>query len=248
MLPNNDKKSVLVAHRGCLQTRPENTWVSLQAALEAGTGWLEFDIQMCRDHDFVLMHDHSLLRTTGINQTVFDLTSDQLIQISAHEPARFGDQFMPSPVSLLKDILARLTAYPKVQVMVEIKKESIAHFGLSAVMNPLLETLAEHQEQCVLISFNHDAIAYTHANSNLRTGWVLHKYDATHRQQATQLQADYLICDQRKLPPGKVPWPGDWKWMLYEINDPHVAADWLNSGVDLIETADISGLRNHLLR
>jgi glycerophosphoryl diester phosphodiesterase len=53
----------LVAHRGSLLRYPENTWLGLEAALKAGACWLEFDIQMCADGRFVLLHDADFNRT-----------------------------------------------------------------------------------------------------------------------------------------------------------------------------------------
>ena len=47
----------LVGHRGYMAHYPENTWLGLEAALNAGACWLEFDVQMCAGGHFVLLHD-----------------------------------------------------------------------------------------------------------------------------------------------------------------------------------------------
>jgi glycerophosphoryl diester phosphodiesterase len=232
----------LVAHRGYLHRYPENTWRALEAALQAGACWLEFDIQMCRDGEFILLHDDSFDRTAGVDRSVFDTDSRQT-DISVHEPRRFNDRFAPIPISTLVDVLHRLAAWPTARAMVEIKQESIDHWGLDTVMLKLVPLLAEHQPQCVLISYNRDALAWCRESyPAIQIGWVLQSYDAGHREQANRLKPDYLICNQVKLTDAQTPWYGQWQWMLYDIVDPDQALEWTARGVSLIETADIGAM------
>jgi glycerophosphoryl diester phosphodiesterase len=94
----------LVAHRGFLKRYPENTWRDLEAALKIGAKWLEFDIQLCRDGVFVLLHDDNFFRTARIDRSVFDLDSTQ-IDFSVPEPQRFGHEFEPTPLPALAMVL-----------------------------------------------------------------------------------------------------------------------------------------------
>lgn len=231
----------LVAHRGYLAHYPENTWPALEAALRAGGCWLEFDVQMCADGRFVLIHDDNLQRTAGVDLCVLD-TDSRRLNASVHEPERFGERFAPTPVPMLADVLARLQAWPAARAMVEIKQESLDRHGLPKVMGKLLETLRDHRAQCTLISYSADALAWWRQHSDIPVGWVLSRYDADHRQRAAALAPDYLICNERKLAPAETPWPGPWQWMLYDIVDPQAALAWAARGVALIETADIGAM------
>lgn len=231
----------LVAHRGYQQQYPENTWPALEAALRAGACWLEFDVQLCRDDRFVLMHDDNLQRTAGIDQPV-PTTDSTGLTASVHEPQRFGDRFAPTPVPLLAGVLARLSAWPAARAMVEIKQESIDQHGLDRVMTQLLPLLIRYQPLCTLISYNPAALSWVRARAAVPVGWVLPDYDAQHREQAMALAPDYLICNERKLPADETPWPGPWQWMLYDIVDPQRALAWAARGVTLIETADIGAM------
>jgi len=130
----------LVAHRGYMQRYPENSWVGLSAALAAGACWLEFDVQLCRDGRFVLLHDDNFTRTAGVDTSVFDIDGAG-ISVSVHEPQRFETRFEPTPVATLDDVLQRLAAWPAVRAMVEIKQESIDRRGLDPVMEKLLAQL-----------------------------------------------------------------------------------------------------------
>jgi glycerophosphoryl diester phosphodiesterase len=236
---------LLVAHRGYLDRYPENTWPALEAALAAGACWLEFDVQMCADGEFILLHDADFQRTAGCARTVFDMRSDLLGDISVHEPERFGERFAPLAVPVLGDVLQRLAAFPGARAMVEIKTESLQHWGLEKVMDALLQQLDAFRDRCVLISFDPAALAYAQRKRAPDIGWVLTRYDAVHLQQARRLQPHYLICNETKLPAGDKPWPGDWQWMLYDIRDPEAALAWAQRGVELIETAAIGTLLAH---
>jgi len=231
----------LVAHRGYMAHYPENTWRGLEAALQAGAGWLECDVQMCRDGDFVLLHDATFARTAGIEQSVFDLDS-HAINLSVHEPERLGERFAPTPVTKLAELLDQLSAWPAARVMVEIKQESLDRWGTHRVMQRLVPRLAAQQPQCVLISYNREALEWSRARSEIPVGWVLDHYDAAHHERAVALAPDYLICNERKIGDDDTPWPGPWRWMLYDIVDPNRALAWAARGIDLIETGDIGAM------
>ena len=235
----------LVAHRGSLLRYPENTWLGLEAALKAGACWLEFDIQMCADRRFVLLHDADFNRTANHRVSLFTCTAGDTQSISVHEPERFGTVFAPLPPPLLDDVLGRLAAFPAARAMIEIKHESLQHWGLARVMDSLLELLEPARAHCVLISYSREALRYAMQNSGIDTGWVLQRYDQTHWEQAQELEPEFLICNQDKIGQQQELWPGSWQWMLYDIVEPQLALDWARRGAALIETADIGAMLAH---
>ena len=237
----------LVAHRGYLHRYPENTWIALQAALEAGACWLEFDVQRCADGHFVLLHDADFERTAGRKLSVFDVDAATLAGLSVHEPARLGGRFAPLRPSLLQEVLQRLDDYPAARVMVEIKIESLQHWGLEPVIDGLLQLLEPHLDRCTLISFSEAALAQARKASPIDIGWVLPRYDREHLQRARRLRPQWLICNHRRIPPQSAPERGDWRWMLYQIDDPQQALYWAGRGVELVETGDIGTLLQHPL-
>lgn len=52
-------------HRGACAHAPENTLLSFRKALEFGVGGVEFDIQLSRDGEPMVIHDDTLNRTTN---------------------------------------------------------------------------------------------------------------------------------------------------------------------------------------
>ncbi len=234
----------LVAHRGYMLRYPENTRLGLQAALEAGADYIEFDLQMNADQEFIVIHDDDFKRTAGVHQSVFTASTRKCRSISVHQPELFKDKFNPIFVSTLTEILElNVNArHPASTALVEIKNQSIEFWGLERVMDGLIRELEPYREQCVVISFSDVAINHVQQHSHLKTGWLLESYDEVHRETAAQLQADFLICDNRVIPEGEAPWPEFAHWMLYDIVDPQLALAYSKMGVELIETADIEGL------
>lgn len=225
-----------------MEAYPENSWRGIQAALELGAKWVEFDIQMHASGRFVLLHDVDFRRTANTPISLFKTTEQQLEQISIHEPSRLGAVHAPEPVAWLHQVLAQLSNYPTARVMIEIKEESLHYWGLVAVMRSLLPTISRFSQQCVLISFSHEALLYARANSGIEVGWVLHHYDNASMDRLAELNPEYLICNYTKLPDEAVLASGPWTWMAYDITDPQLAEHWVSRGIDLIETRNIGKL------
>ncbi|XP_041808291.1 glycerophosphodiester phosphodiesterase domain-containing protein 5-like isoform X1 [Chelmon rostratus] len=64
----------LIGHRGAPMLAPENTLMSFEKAVEAGSDGLETDVTISVDGVPFLMHDHTLQRTTNIHEVFPNLT------------------------------------------------------------------------------------------------------------------------------------------------------------------------------
>ena len=235
----------LVAHRGYMEIYPENTLIGLEAAIQCGASYIEFDVQCAADGTLVVMHDVELLRTCGVGGNIFDMSWDELQNIRAHEPARFSLAFFNQHIPSLADVVRMLQRYPRATAFVEIKEETIERFGINQIMPALLSELEIIHQQVVVISFHPGAIKYVRDHSDFLSGWVLHQYDSASQQQAEELKPDYLIINHRKLPPNEEPWPGHWHWMAYDITDAELALHYASFNIPLIETRDICTLLEH---
>lgn len=235
----------LVAHRGYMKRYPENSFVGLETSLKSGACMVEFDIQMNADHEFILLHDSDFRRTAARPEVLFDLKTSALSDISAHEPERFGDQFLTTPVPTLKQIMELVASYPDAMAFIEIKDESLTHWGLDFVMDKLHHALKHYVTQSVIIAFNSAALHHVKQRDLYRTGWVVKNYDEIHHQIADHLQPDYLICNHQKISDDIGLWQGNWSWMLYDITDPDLALQWASKGSEFIETCDIGSMLHH---
>ena len=71
------------AHRGDTQCAPENTLPAIESAVKKGAHMIEFDVQLTKDGQMVLMHDGTINRTTSGKGKVSDWTYAELQQFDA---------------------------------------------------------------------------------------------------------------------------------------------------------------------
>ena len=74
---------LVIAHRGYSRMAPENTLLAYRSAIEAGADMVEMDINLTRDGELVLIHDHFLERTTNGIGLIQDYTLDEIKQLDA---------------------------------------------------------------------------------------------------------------------------------------------------------------------
>jgi glycerophosphoryl diester phosphodiesterase len=235
--------SRLVAHRGLMATRPENTLLGLQAAILAGARRVEFDVQLTRDRVPVLLHDESLSRTAGARSRIGDLDRRLLQRYSVHEPARLGLRYATEPLPTLAAAVAALNRWPDITAFVELKRQSIERFGQDLVLDYVVSALREARFNWVLISFESAVLALARRRHRARIGWVLRAYDKTHHARAESLAPEFLFCNERHLPDDEATlWAGPWTWVVYDVHD-HATAQRLEArGVDLFETPCVDRL------
>jgi glycerophosphoryl diester phosphodiesterase len=227
----------LLAHRGCAARYPENTREALQAAVTAGATNIEFDVQLSADQVPFLLHDEDFRRTGAVDRRIFDLDAAQAAAVAVGEAQRFGDEFGNVHVPLLADVVADLTRWPQVTAFVELKRQSIDHFGLDAVFDAVLPVIEPVVDRCVIISFVAEVVTEARKRTNCKTGWALRSWSEDMRKAAVDLAPDYLFCNVKRLPPQPMGlWRGPWTWVVYEIVDPFKAIKLAERGVGMIET------------
>lgn len=233
-----------VGHRGYPQCYPENTLISLMAALQQGAAGVEFDLQISGDGIPVVIHDADLMRTASLPTRVADLTAAELQKISVHEHHRFGDRFRATPISTLEQVVDGLVEHKQAIVFAEIKTEVFDHVDREAFLQRVVEQL-QRLEKPVIISFDLRVLRLCQNSYKLPVGWVLTEYDDSSLQEVTATSFDYLICDYQKLPPHAIPlWRGPWDWFIYDVTDASVLNQNHARGVTFFETWDIGAMRD----
>ncbi|MGA9572373.1 MAG: glycerophosphodiester phosphodiesterase family protein [Lysobacterales bacterium] len=238
-MPNAVPESIprLMAHRGDTALFPENTLESIQAAGEAGITIIEFDVQLTRDRVPVILHDDNLQRTAGIKQSIFTLDVAQATAIRVSDRQRFGNRFTNIHLSALVTAVALLKQHPDWTYFVEIKRESLKHFGTAVVVEQVLSVLTPVVEQCVVISFDYQCLQEVQRRSGCRVGWVLRHWNQHSYKKAGELDPKFLIVNYTRLPEAGIPlWQGNWQWVCYEVNDAGLARHLVRRGVDIISS------------
>lgn len=239
----------LIAHRGYPACYPENTLAGLEAAMLAGTCFVEIDIQLSARRTPFLCHDDHLQRLTGTDHCLTQLDDSVINMLSVPYPdSGLASTPETEPLSDLITFCQLLQEWPWVTAFVEIKLESIAKFGLTATMDAILEVIHPYHKQCVIISFDARAVAFARRQDAARIGWVVPKWDNEHGIIAKQLAPEFLFCSTSRLPhDSHERWQGPWQWVVYTVNDSHTALRYADEGVFLIETDTIGALLQHPL-
>lgn len=240
----------LIAHRGYPRRYPENTLEGIAAAIKAGACFVEFDVQFTADGIPVLLHDASLMRTTGTRGRIVNTELEKLAGLPANEPERFGKRYRTFTIPTLAAAVDLLRQHPRVTPFVELKEESLEKHGREMAVKTLLSVLAPIQSRTVVISYDILSLRTARAMGAKRIGWVLKAWNQEALARATELVPDFLICNYTKLPKAPAPlWHGPWKWVFYEVTQVKLALQLAARGAALIETMAIGEmLKNPQLR
>lgn len=95
-------ETLVLAHRGFSDGGAENTIPGLEAAAAADADLVEMDVMQSADGGFVVFHDSTLERLTGVRANVGDLTTAELTALTVRD--RFGHE---APIPTLREYVLR---------------------------------------------------------------------------------------------------------------------------------------------
>ena len=236
-------KNKLVSHRGDPFNYPENTVAGVSAAAAAGASWAEVDIQYTADFVPLLYHDADLQRISGDPRTLFESAWPDIKKLPASYPSRFGARFEQTTISTLSDLIEASASWPALRLFVELKSDSINHFGAERVVDDVSERIAEavSRNQIAAIISKHDgALEQMRERSGLPIGWVVPDFDAAAESRAKEMDFDFMFINQKRLKPWQAGHQKTEQWVIYTVNDLETAKRHLDAGADMIET-DVFG-------
>lgn len=109
----------VAAHRGNSAFFQENTMASFRSAAELEPDMIETDVHMTRDGELILMHDHTVDRTTDGTGLIREKT---LSEMKALDAGGFkGEAFRGERVPTLREFLEFFRAYPEMLFNIELK-------------------------------------------------------------------------------------------------------------------------------
>ena len=128
----------ICAHRGANETHPENTLTAFKEAIRLGAHMIEFDVQMTKDKELVIMHDRTVDRTTNGSGAISNLT---LAEIKSFDAGSWkSEDFLGEKVPTFKETLEIM---PK-NIWLNIHLKGNEELG-KAVAEELLENKRIHQ-------------------------------------------------------------------------------------------------------
>ena len=236
----------LVAHRGYRGKYPENTFLSLNKAIEHGALFIELDVQFSKDKLPIIYHDTSLKRVSGQEGSVFDLNRDVLTTVSAFEPARFGEQFVDEKIAPLEALVDILLQNPPVIAFVEIKDESISHCGRELMLQEIQRILEPVAGQTVIMSFDFQLAIMARESDWPLVGVVLERWEDLESEETLQAVPDFIYVDHEIIPEDynlhDSPALSEATLVAYEVTDRALGYKLLAQGVDMLETYEIEAL------
>ena len=92
----------VLAHRMLVMMYPENTILSLNAAIEQGVDWIEFDVKVLADGEMISFHDSTVDRTTDGQGSVEKMTLKEVRALNAGKNYDYGFVPIPTVEEILK--------------------------------------------------------------------------------------------------------------------------------------------------
>lgn len=146
-------KTLNIAHRGASGSAPENTLASFNKAIEIGADVVELDVHLSSDGELIIIHDHTLDRTTDLKGEIKNHTLKEIKKADAG--SWFNPEFKNERVPTLDEVL--FTVNGRAKVMIELKEGNDVYQGIE---KKTLECLKRNGAEtwCELQSFRDTAV------------------------------------------------------------------------------------------
>lgn len=110
----------VIGHRGACGSAPENTLASFEKAKQLGIEWVELDVQLTQDKTVVVLHDHTLERTTNGQGRIDEQVYARIKEYDAG--SHFSESFAHVWIPTLEEVMFFL-AQQQMHVNIELKLE-----------------------------------------------------------------------------------------------------------------------------
>ena len=144
----------VLGHRGICAKYPENTMVSFRAAIELGVDLIEFDVNVTKDNELVVIHDNAIDRTSDNTGLTRDYTLAELKKMDFG--GKFDKKFKGEKIPTLREVLELAAPHENLLLNVEIK--DMYYETVDATVNMLKEFGIA--ERSVIACFDADIIRY----------------------------------------------------------------------------------------
>jgi glycerophosphoryl diester phosphodiesterase len=157
------KPFLCIGHRGASGHEPENTLLSMRAALQMGVDGVEFDVQRIEDQ-LIVFHDSRLERTTNGRGYLRRKTFAQLRALDAGKGER---------IPTLQEVAGEIDR--RAMLNIELKGRHTAQ-PVAALLDELVACCGWQPEQFLVSSFNRrELTAFRAATSRIPVGILLNR-------------------------------------------------------------------------
>ncbi|RAK09748.1 glycerophosphoryl diester phosphodiesterase [Halanaerobium saccharolyticum] len=226
----------IIGHRGGVKGYPENTLVAFKKAVELGADGVEFDVQLTKDGEVVVIHDELIDRTMTGSGLLKDYTLSELRKMSAGE--FFSPEFKAEKIPTLAEVLEIVKNLEVINIEL---KNFLLYPGLEAKVLKLVDQF-KIRDQVIISSFNHYSLqTVKKLQPEIRTGALLmskmiNPADYSFKRGFDALHLHFLTADQEVI--DKSHFMG-MQLNVYTVNYPEAVIDLMKKGVDMIITDDL---------
>ena len=147
---------IIVGHRGLAGHLPENTRISIEAAVRLGLEWIEVDIQPSKDDVLVVCHDHTVNRCSNGKGRVDELRLEELEQLNF---AYLYPHCAPQKVMTLNELIVLATEHSiKLNLEVKVDRHSPKH--VVELIARELDGFMGCKDIILFSSFSHDVVRH----------------------------------------------------------------------------------------
>ncbi|HAS6361269.1 TPA: glycerophosphoryl diester phosphodiesterase [Vibrio vulnificus] len=150
---------MIVGHRGVAGSYPENTRVSVQAAIDLGLSWVEIDVQPTKDNVLVICHDHTIDRCSNGKGRV---DAYSLKELQAFDFGGWFDEAFAGEQIMTLESLLNLAAEYDLGLNIEVKVDNHDVGKVALNLKNLLDKSPLTADKILLSSFSHDIILQLH--------------------------------------------------------------------------------------
>lgn len=188
----------IIGHRGLPSLAPENTLTSFIRASEFGLSWVEFDVLRTATHEWVVIHDDTLERTTNGKGRVDEKSFEYIKNLDAG--SWFNPTFKNEKVPLLKDVLDCLLAH-HLHPNIEIKKmRGNARDLMQDLANFLQANWPDTHEPPLISSFDIDLLfALQAVRNDLPLGYITRDFNEVTLSTAQRFKFASVHCTHESV-------------------------------------------------
>ena len=192
----------IFAHRGASADAPENTMAAFRKACDMGAHGIELDVQMSADGKLVVIHDHTLMRTSNGQGMVNDHTLAELQQLD------FGGWFSPAfqgeRIATLHEVLSFI-AETGMELNIELKTYPMEYDTRIPLCTVDMVQSFDLMDKVILSSFDHRSLMDAkRRDARIQTGLlysanIINVGDYARKLGAQFIHPHYAYIDQTEI-------------------------------------------------
>lgn len=136
-------KNKYIAHRGLSSIYPENTRISFEKAADAGFEYIECDVWLTRDKQWVVIHDSNINRTSDGEGSVSEYSLDELRKFNFGYPKLYGNKY-PQQILSINDFVD-ICFVKNVKPLIEIKDGNFKDLDVKNLLKIVTNKLSYDQ-------------------------------------------------------------------------------------------------------